>query len=44
MKTCDECVLFNTDACPMGCAFLDKPCEDFLSVESEVRNYVDDIE
>ena len=44
MKACDECVLFNTDACPMGCAFRDKPCEDFLSVESEVRNYVDDIE
>lgn len=36
--TCDECVLFNTDACPMGCVFRDKPCEDFLSAESEVMD------
>lgn len=27
MKTCEECVMKNTDGCPAGCMFIKKACE-----------------
>ena len=27
MKTCEECVMKNTDGCPTGCMFIKKACE-----------------